>query len=81
MPFYLLLRLSEKAEKEVYQELPLCQIREMYEKLPGGEKFIQELQSSSNLRALCYVVPAFSLIASLFLLRPEGETAPPIQRR
>ena len=43
------MRLSEKKEEETFQELPLCQIREMYERLPGGEKFLADLVASRNL--------------------------------
>ena len=43
----LLCRLSENVNAEKFTELPLCLIQEQYSKLPGGAKFIEELQSSN----------------------------------
>ena len=40
-------RLSEAKNKERYQELPLCQIRELYKNLPNVEAFIKELTTSA----------------------------------
>ena len=45
------MRLSEQKNEEMFQELPLCQIKEMYEHLPGGKEFLAELQASPNLRS------------------------------
>ncbi|CAE7278175.1 NaCP60E, partial [Symbiodinium sp. KB8] len=38
--------LSESKEKEQYEELPLCIIQERYQNLPGGAKFLEDLQKS-----------------------------------
>ncbi|CAE7806237.1 NaCP60E [Symbiodinium sp. CCMP2456] len=38
--------LTENKEKEQFEELPLCVIKEKYKNLEGGDKFIQELQKS-----------------------------------
>ena len=42
-------RLSESKEKEVFEELPLCIIKERYDKVEGGKKFIAELLQSGCL--------------------------------
>ncbi|CAE7816404.1 unnamed protein product [Symbiodinium sp. CCMP2456] len=43
-PFYE--ELSENKDKETYTEMPLCLIKEKYEKLPGGPAFIQSIVDS-----------------------------------
>ena len=43
------LRLNEDSTKEKFIELPLCLIREKYEKLPGGRKFVDDLLASGEL--------------------------------
>ena len=43
------LRLNEDSTKEKFQELPLCLIKEKYEKLPGGKKFVEDIMSSGAL--------------------------------
>ncbi|CAE7501413.1 NaCP60E [Symbiodinium sp. CCMP2592] len=40
--------LSESQNTEQFIELPLCEIKEKYEKLPGGDKFIADLISSQK---------------------------------
>ncbi|CAE7329314.1 NaCP60E, partial [Symbiodinium microadriaticum] len=38
--------LSESTTKEKFTELPLCIIREKYERAPGGKKFIEDILKS-----------------------------------
>ena len=40
------LRLSEDKTKEQYVELPLCVIRQKYQGVPGGDKFVEDLLKS-----------------------------------
>ncbi|CAE7466554.1 NEFH [Symbiodinium sp. CCMP2592] len=37
-------------EKEIFEELPLCMIKEIYEKVEGGKKFLAELMQSGCLK-------------------------------
>ena len=43
------MRLSENRNEEVFEELPLREIKQKYEHLPGGPKFVADLQSSRSL--------------------------------
>ncbi|CAE7456218.1 NaCP60E, partial [Symbiodinium microadriaticum] len=38
--------LSESKEKEQFEELPLCIIKDKYKNVEGGDKFLQELVRS-----------------------------------
>ena len=74
------MRLSEKKEEETFQELPLCQIRGMYQHLPCGEKFLADLLASRNLgsrksASTCDV----SLLPNCH--RSERQDAPAVGRR
>ena len=39
-------RLSESKEKETFEELPLCLIKERYKNVEGGDKFVEDIQKS-----------------------------------
>ncbi|CAE7800818.1 unnamed protein product [Symbiodinium sp. CCMP2592] len=41
-------RLSESKEKETFEELPLCLIKERYKNVEGGDKFVEDLQKSQT---------------------------------
>ena len=59
-------------------ELPLCLIKKKYENVPGGDKFVEELQASP-----CPSSAAQALINQLqgFLLpRPKREKTSPNRR-
>ena len=46
-PVCVWLRLSEDKNKERFVEMPLCMIRLKYKNVPGGDKFVENLISSS----------------------------------
>ena len=47
------IRIAQNETKERYVELPLCEIKEKYEKLPGGKEFVADIVASAFLRLTC----------------------------
>ena len=44
------LRLSESKDTEHFVELPLCEIIQKYQELPGGPEYIKSIKESGTLR-------------------------------
>ena len=85
LPYLMDLRLSENRNEEVFEELPLCEIKQKYEHLPGGAKFIADLQASRNLSGPP-VLSSFGILAPLVctlvsVMRSGWETTSSNRRR
>ena len=74
------MRLSEDKSKEKFTEMPLCLIRQKYEGLPGGKKFVEDIIASiilSNWAHVdCYRLDSILLCFNGGLVRSERQETP-----
>ena len=69
-------RLSEQKTNEKFVELPLCLIKERYEKLPGGKELIADILKSLCLKLSCTAYKPFDPLSVFCSARSEGSEAP-----